>query len=84
LTKGRPLSFGLKTVINCFYGFAAVLTVHEEIILPYGNYQKSPETTTDFWVFFFYQGSVWCKFGASLLGVGTHAKKYLQTTQIMV
>ena len=32
LTKVKPLSFGLTTVINCFYGFAAVLTVHEEII----------------------------------------------------
>ena len=31
LTKVKPLSFGLKTVINCFYGFAAVLTVLEEI-----------------------------------------------------
>ena len=31
LTKVKPLSFGLKTTLSCFYGFTAVLTVLEEI-----------------------------------------------------
>ena len=34
-----------------------------------------PDTIKVFGVLFFYHYSVWCKFGASILIVGTHAKK---------
>ena len=41
LTKVRPLSFGLKTTLSCFYSFAAVLTVLQEIISTFGRIQKN-------------------------------------------
>ena len=45
LTKAKPLSFGLKTVINCFYGFAAVLTVQQEIITHLGLFRYKAALT---------------------------------------
>ena len=52
LTKVKPLSFGLKTVINCFYGFAAVLTVQQEIISTLVEYKKCSTTVGHFYYLF--------------------------------
>ena len=61
----------LFTIFNAIYAMS--ITARDNFCLL--ATLKNPDTIKVFGVFLFYQCSVWCKFGASLLIVGTHAKK---------
>ena len=59
----------LFTIFNAIYAMS--ITARDNFCL--SATLKNPDTTTVFGVFLFYQCSVWCKFGASLLG-GEYAR----------
>ena len=61
----------LFTIFNAIYAMS--ITARDNFCLL--ATLKTPDTIKVFGGFFFCQCSVWCKFGASLLIVGTHAKK---------
>ena len=61
----------LFTIFNAIYAMS--ITARDNFCL--SATLKNPDTIKVFGVFIFWGRTIWCKFGASLLIVGTHAKK---------
>ena len=73
-TRKRTKSLRYRTLFTIFNAiYAMSITARDNFCLL--ATLKNPDTIKVFGVFLFYQCSVWCKFGASLLIVSTHAKK---------